>query len=81
MVENRVPAPSLSRPSAQGRRQAACSRGVEALLHRVVDALLLWLERTRQRRSLASLSDHMLKDLGLSRCDVGRESGKRFWED
>ncbi len=44
------------------------------------DTLLLWLERYRQRRALGAMSDHMLKDLGLSRSDAGRESGKRFWE-
>jgi uncharacterized protein YjiS (DUF1127 family) len=47
---------------------------------RLGDTLLLWLERYRQRRTLSSLSDHMLKDLGVSRSDAGRESGKRFWE-
>lgn len=47
---------------------------------RAGDVLLLWLERRRQRRALGALSDHMLKDLGLSRADAGRESGKRFWE-
>jgi uncharacterized protein YjiS (DUF1127 family) len=45
------------------------------------DTLLLWMDRVRQRRALGSLSDHMLKDLGLSRADTGFESGKRFWED
>jgi uncharacterized protein YjiS (DUF1127 family) len=45
------------------------------------DTLLLWMERVRQRRALTRLSDHMLKDLGLSRADTGFESGKRFWED
>jgi uncharacterized protein YjiS (DUF1127 family) len=44
------------------------------------DTVLLWLERRRERRALAALSDHMRKDLGLSRSDAGRESGKRFWE-
>jgi uncharacterized protein YjiS (DUF1127 family) len=38
------------------------------------------MQRYRQRRALIMLSDHMLKDLGLSRSDAGRESGKRFWE-
>ncbi|MDQ7249132.1 DUF1127 domain-containing protein [Dongia sedimenti] len=47
---------------------------------RTGDTLLLWLERYRQRRALGGLSDHMLKDLGLSRSDAGRETDKRFWE-
>jgi uncharacterized protein YjiS (DUF1127 family) len=80
----RVPAPGLLCPSAQpARRQSARSRHAAALAAwslRVGDTLLQWLELYRQRRALGSLSDHMLKDLGLSRSDAGRESGKRFWE-
>jgi uncharacterized protein YjiS (DUF1127 family) len=36
------------------------------------------LERWRQRRLLLALSERMLKDLALSRCDVEREAGKRW---
>ncbi len=32
-----------------------------------------WLERDRERRQLQSLGDDMLKDMGVSRCDVERE--------
>ena len=46
----------------------------------LTDLLLLWMQRARQRRSLDSLSDHVLKDVGLSRADVAGESGKRFWQ-
>ena len=42
--------------------------------------LLLWLQRARQRRSIDSLSDHVLKDVGLSRADVDGEVCKRFWQ-
>jgi uncharacterized protein YjiS (DUF1127 family) len=31
------------------------------------------LEQVAQRRHLQSLDDHMLKDIGISRCDVERE--------
>ena len=76
--------PSL-RPSAQGSRwHAAAIRFAAAFARgslRSADMFLLWLERMRQRRALASLSDHVLKDLGLSRTDVELESAKRFWED
>ena len=40
---------------------------------------LIWLERARQRRQLQQLSEHMLKDIGLSRADVEAEVSKPFW--
>jgi uncharacterized protein YjiS (DUF1127 family) len=75
----------LLRPSAQGsRRHAAAAYRFAAALARVTlhasDTLHLWMDRCRQRRALGKMSDHMLKDLGLSRSDAGRETGKRFWE-
>ncbi len=69
------------------RRQAAvlkrCGASAGALARwslRACERLQLWRERVRQRRALGGLNDHMLKDLGLSRSDAGRETGKRFWE-
>lgn len=44
------------------------------------DQFLIWLERSRQRQHLAMLSDHMLKDIGLTRADVEAEVLKPFWE-
>ena len=76
-VVERVQVPALS------RRQPALARMVQALAAwslRSGETLQLWLERYRQRRALGGLNDHMLKDLGLSRSDAGRETGKRFWE-
>jgi uncharacterized protein YjiS (DUF1127 family) len=90
------PAPGISRPAVPptalrpawpARRLAAvlklCGDAVSAAAtwsHRTGDTLQLWRERYRQRRALGGLNDHMLKDLGLSRSDTGRETGKRFWE-
>jgi uncharacterized protein YjiS (DUF1127 family) len=34
---------------------------------------------SRERRSLASLDDWVLKDIGLTRADVEGELGKPFW--
>jgi uncharacterized protein YjiS (DUF1127 family) len=48
-------------------------------LRQAVDLLLVWHERARQRRHLLSLSDHMLRDIGLTRADVLAESSKPFW--
>jgi len=41
--------------------------------------LLVWQARWRQRCGLDRLSDHMLKDLGISRADASREARKPFW--
>jgi uncharacterized protein YjiS (DUF1127 family) len=41
--------------------------------------LLLWLARYRDRRRLSALSDHMLKDMGISRADAEHEAMKKFW--
>jgi uncharacterized protein YjiS (DUF1127 family) len=38
-----------------------------------------WIERYRQRRALLELSDHMLKDIGISRVEAWREGRKPFW--
>jgi uncharacterized protein YjiS (DUF1127 family) len=46
---------------------------------RGIEQLLVWQDRARQRRHLAELGDHSLKDLGLSRADVAGESSKPFW--
>ena len=41
--------------------------------------LQVWLARYRQRRQLARLDTHLLKDIGLSRTDALREVHKPFW--
>jgi uncharacterized protein YjiS (DUF1127 family) len=45
----------------------------------LAEGVLAWFERVRQRRQLGELSDHMLKDIGLSRADVEAEVAKPFW--
>jgi uncharacterized protein YjiS (DUF1127 family) len=48
-------------------------------LTQAVELLMVWHERARQRRQLRSLSDHMLRDIGLGRGDVEAEISKPFW--
>jgi uncharacterized protein YjiS (DUF1127 family) len=50
-----------------------------AALARLLDTLLLWQERHRERRNLAMLGEHMLKDIGVSRADIELETSKTFW--
>ena len=38
------------------------------------------LARRQSRRTLMSLTDHELKDIGISRYDAFREANRPFWE-
>jgi uncharacterized protein YjiS (DUF1127 family) len=38
-----------------------------------------WLQRSRQRRTLAELDDRMLRDIGLTRSQAQREAERPFW--
>ena len=50
-------------------------------VQRFADRVLTWLQRSRERRHLGTLSDNMLKDIGVSRADVDGEASRRFWQD
>ncbi|HSC85457.1 MAG TPA: DUF1127 domain-containing protein [Pseudomonas sp.] len=43
--------------------------------------VLRWWWLAEQRRRLAMLDEHALKDIGLSRGDVMQESERPFWDD
>jgi uncharacterized protein YjiS (DUF1127 family) len=62
---------------------SSCSRsGLTAVAELLGDAFTLahgWRDRSRQRRTLMRLDDHLLADVGLSRSDVEREASKPFW--
>lgn len=66
---------SVSKPKS--RLRSGTPLGARA----VVDMLLLWRERARQRSKLARLDDRMLRDIGVTRADAARELGKPFWRD
>ena len=38
-----------------------------------------WIKRRNDRKQLAHLSNHLLKDIGLNRHDVENEINKPFW--
>lgn len=50
-------------------------------LQKVTDRLDRWQRLARERRQLLALSDHMLKDIGLTRADAEREASRPFWDD
>ena len=49
------------------------------LVHAIAAALKGWAGRERDHRELRDLSDRDLRDLGLTRADILRESRKVFW--
>jgi uncharacterized protein YjiS (DUF1127 family) len=52
-----------------------------AAVRLIVAAIRRRRERARSRQQLRELSDHMLRDIGLRREDVGYEFPKPFWHD
>jgi uncharacterized protein YjiS (DUF1127 family) len=67
-------APRDIAPPQIGLRSAA-----RDALVRVVEALLAWHDRARERRALMQLSDQMLRDIGISRAEARGEAAKRSW--
>lgn len=57
----------------------AATNGSAGWLARTVETALLWRDRARSRRMLATLDDHMMRDVGLDRAAVGSEIEKPFW--
>ena len=47
----------------------------------VFSVLLRWQERADERHALESLSEHMLKDMGIGRGDAASEARKPFWRE
>jgi uncharacterized protein YjiS (DUF1127 family) len=53
---------------------------VIAVLDRFLEAPFVWAERAAERRQLAELDDHLLRDIGLTRADVDAVTTKPFWQ-
>lgn len=78
IVVDRIPGTSADRhrPASSVLSQLAAAG---AAVDRAALALLVWLERTCQRRQLLGLDDRALKDFGANRCDADTEGSKPFW--
>ncbi len=66
--------PMPARPNIRG--SAASARWLTNLFSKVGQ----WQERARSRHLLRQLDDRMLRDIGLSHCDVDGECAKHFWQ-
>ena len=72
----------LAAPMIKGRTMALWllrADHVRSWTIAAISMVALWLERGRSRRVLATLDDHLLRDIGISRGEARRESAKPFW--
>lgn len=44
------------------------------------DKIRMWREIARQRNQLRRFSEHLAKDIGISRADAEREADRHFWD-
>ena len=56
----------------------ACDKKNYAKL--LLKEIKIWMARSSQRKQLARLDDHLLKDIGYSRSQVEKEISKPFWK-
>lgn len=61
------------------RDAAAPQTGSGIGLSRLLVSIAVWHERTRQRRELTYMPEHLLKDMGVTWEEAYEESRKPFW--
>jgi uncharacterized protein YjiS (DUF1127 family) len=69
--------------NAQPAHRASRARsagGIRRLICVVVRFLELAIDVRSERRALLKLDDHLLKDIGLSRCEAWAEACHSFWD-
>ncbi len=79
---NRVYANGTSSHGA-GLHNSGWSRFVHTLdngLETVIDHLVTWQRRHKDRMHLMALDDRLLHDIGISAADVEHEVSKPFWK-
>lgn len=60
---------------------ARTAESLRSIFEQFFKAVSACRARIRARRELAEYPDHILKDIGISRADVYRETTKPFWRD
>ncbi|MCX7286476.1 MAG: DUF1127 domain-containing protein [Rhodobacterales bacterium] len=65
---------------AQSRATPLSLRTGTSLIQRVINALTVASVRRRDRRALAQLDPHLLRDIGLTRDEADGEAIKPFWQ-
>ena len=70
---------NLGEPLSLSYRGASRKPGFAVRIGALLDTVAKWQERRRQRLALATLDDHMLRDIGISSADVDAEVTRPFW--
>jgi uncharacterized protein YjiS (DUF1127 family) len=68
-------------PARDARIAPALWRAARSWAASALIRLMRWHETARERRALLALSDHMLKDIGITRAEAEREAARPFWQD
>ncbi|VVO22192.1 DUF1127 domain-containing protein [Pseudomonas fluorescens] len=63
----------------EGRRSALQTS--RQFLSTALAQMSRWRQLSKDRAELARMSDDRLRDIGLSRADVLKESSRPFWDD
>lgn len=71
--------PAAALPSIDALPRIGLRSAARRALMRAVATVSAWHERARQRRALMELSDHMLRDIGMSRAEALCEATRPFW--
>lgn len=66
-------------PTGRPRRGETTEITPLGAIRRLVAAIRQWHGHARLRQELRELSDHLLRDIGLRREDVGYQFPKPFW--
>jgi uncharacterized protein YjiS (DUF1127 family) len=77
--ERRQALPDVPSIRRSFRRAETSHTAPLTVIRRIVAAIGLWRARARSRQQLRELSEHLLKDIGLRREDVGYKFQKPFW--
>ena len=70
---------NFSESLSLSHRGASRKPGFAVRIGVLLDTVAKWQERRRQRLALATLDDHMLRDIGISSADVHAEVTLPFW--
>lgn len=57
-----------------------CEKKPKFRFRQALKLVRFWIDRSRQRKHLATLDDRLLKDIGYSRSQVQKEISKPFWK-